>query len=523
MRPWLMAVELLVLSALVLSVRCWNHDRVFVGQSVYFTDADCYSRMSRVRLCWERPGLVVRHHDFENYPEGTVPHTTSPFDYLIVALAAVTSSFSSSALDLAGAWVSPVLAVAGGIFMWFWMYRVGFRYRWPALILYAVSPILVHGTELGRPDHQSLVIVFVIVALCGEWMLATKPSRAWGVLTGVCWAMALWVSLYEPLILFALAQVLSLLWRRPSDVAASGSSRSLKWAVFLGTIIFGTGVERRAPSLSFIDDPFVRNWAGTIGELRHVPVLSYIWFEWGGIALLVAPMVFLFYPRLRQIPKDWLGQIVILFCLLAVLFGLTMWQARWAYFLLAIFVILLPALLEGIKSRILLWAVYVLSLWPVASAWDEQLWPNEAVVAQVQEERRERIELRELAMAMRSPKAGPFLAPWWLSPELAYWSGQPGVAGSSHESFPGILSTARFYSSPNDAVADSILKERQVAFVLAYDAERVARTSGEILGNPVPPTALLYRLDRFPAQVPAFLQLVRQNSAGKLYQAVNIR
>ena len=111
MRALLIAVELFVLSVLILAARCWNHDRVFVGHDVYFTDADCYSRMSRVSLCWEYPGLIVRHHDFENYPEGTVPHTTAPFDYLIVALAVVSSFFSSGPIDLAGAWISPVLAV----------------------------------------------------------------------------------------------------------------------------------------------------------------------------------------------------------------------------------------------------------------------------------------------------------------------------------------------------------------------------------------------------------------------------
>ena len=523
MRALLIAAELFLLSVLVLSVRSWNHERVFVGREVYFTDADCYSRMSRAQLCWNHPGLIVRHHEFENYPEGTVPHTTAPFDYLIVALALAASLFSSNALDLAGAWISPLLAAAGGIFLWFWMRRVGFRYRWPALILYAISPILVHGTELGRPDHQSLVIVLAIFALCGEWMLATKPSRSWGVFTGVSWAMALWVSLYEPLILFVFTQAFSLLWWRVSDQSERSTYGTLKWTVLLATITLGASVERRIPSLSFIDDPFVRNWGATIGELQHVPVLSYAWFEWGSFALLAAPLAFLLYPKLRQIQKSWLGQTVSLLCLLGVLFCLTMWQARWGYFLVAIFVVVLPALLESISSKIFVWALCLLSLWPVASAWDAQLWPGETVLAQGEEEMRDRVELRDLAMAMRSTETRPFLAPWWLSPELAYWSGQPGLAGSSHESFPGILASVRFYSSVHDAAAESILGQRQVVFVLAYDGDRVARTSGEILGTPVSPAALCHRLDRIPIRAPDFLQLLLQNSGGKLYRAVNNR
>jgi hypothetical protein len=523
MRALLIAIELLLLSALVLTTRAWNHDRVFVGHDIYFTDADCYSRMSRVRLCWEHPGTIVRHHDFENYPEGTVPHTTAPFDYLIVALAVAMSAFASGSLDFAGAWISPLLAVGGGIFLWFWMYRVGFRYRWPALLLYAVSPILVHGTELGRPDHQSFLIVLVILALCGEWIMATKPSRSWGVLTGISWAMALWVSFYEPLLLFVLTQALLLFWCRATKGVEQHGLSKYKWRSFLVTILISEVLERRVPSLSFLGEPFVRNWGGSIGELQHVPVLSFVWFEWGGFLLLLAPLAFFVSPKLRRNQSVWLGLTAALLCLSGVLFALTVWQARWGYFLVAISVVLLPGLLEAIRSRVIVWAVFLVSLWPVASAWDAQLWPSETTETQYQEENWERIGLRELAVAMRSTEVRPFLAPWWLSPELAYWSGQPGVAGSSHESFPGILATARFYSSLDAQEAGEILNQRRVAFVVAYDGERVAQTSEKILGTTVSPAALCYRLDRFPAQAPSFLQLVRQNSGGKLYQAVNNR
>ena len=188
-----------------------------------------------------------------------------------------------------------------------------------------------------------------------------------------------------------------------------------------------------------------------------------------------------------------------------------MWQARWGYFLLAIFVIVLPGLLESIKSRVLVWAAFVLSLWPVAGAWDKKVWPNDATVGQEQEEKRERIELRDLAISMRSAETRPFLAPWWLSPELAYWSGQPGVAGSSHESLPGIVDSARFFASTDAAEAELILGRRRVAFVVGYDADRVGETSGKILGIPVNPMALCYLLDRTASRVPEFLMLVRQN------------
>jgi asparagine N-glycosylation enzyme membrane subunit Stt3 len=92
-RIGLAIVEIAILSALILATRFANYQDVFVAGNVYFSDADCYARMTRVRMCEKKPGLIVRHHDFENFPQGTTPHTTAPFDYLILALAVVLKPF----------------------------------------------------------------------------------------------------------------------------------------------------------------------------------------------------------------------------------------------------------------------------------------------------------------------------------------------------------------------------------------------------------------------------------------------
>ncbi len=145
----LIVFEITLLSALILATRCANYQDVFVAGNVYFADADCYARMTRAQMVREKPGLIIRHHEFENFPQGTIPHTTAPLDYLIVALSLFLNPFTAHALDLAGAFVSPLLALLGGWFLWWWSRRMKFRYRWVMLILYAISPILVHGTELG--------------------------------------------------------------------------------------------------------------------------------------------------------------------------------------------------------------------------------------------------------------------------------------------------------------------------------------------------------------------------------------
>ena len=112
---------------------------------------------------------------------------------------------------------------------------------------------------------------------------------------------------------------------------------------------------------------------------------------------------------------------------------------------MAIFIIALPDLLAPIKSRGAVWSAFVLSILPVLQFWDARLWPNEAELAAQIERRNESKQLRELATSIHSEQTHPFLAPWWLSPSIAYWSGQPGVAGSSHEALEGIADSARFF------------------------------------------------------------------------------
>src|SRR4029077_15145101 len=126
----LIVLEIAFLSALIFATRCANYQDVFVAGNVYFTDADCYARMTRVRMCEEKPGLIIRHHDFENFPQGTTPHTTAPLDYLILALAIALKPFTAHAIDLAGALISPLLALVGGWFLWWWSRRINLRYRW---------------------------------------------------------------------------------------------------------------------------------------------------------------------------------------------------------------------------------------------------------------------------------------------------------------------------------------------------------------------------------------------------------
>jgi hypothetical protein len=478
-------------------------------------------------MCEKTPGLILRHHDFENFPEGTTPHTTSPLDYLILALSLVIKAARPAVtpyhLDLAGAFISPLLALLGGWFLWWWSRQMKFRYGWGMLILYAISPILVQGAELGRPDHQSLLMLLVSIAICAEWRLRRDPTAGWSALSGIAWGLAIWISVYESLILFLLAIIVSAL-ENPNALLAK--SRRIGWLYFTLIIAIALLIERRIPSFSiFYFGEIFKNWSRTIGELAHVSPTNPVWFRWAGYMIVLVPILIWIRVRARELGapsprRASCGRALPMYVLLVATYLLTIWQARWAYFFVLIFAIALPALLEPIKSRAAVSIAFVLSIFPILRDWDERLWPNETEVARRIEQRNESVQLRGLALSLRSPETRPFLAPWWLSPAIAYWSGQPGVAGSSHESLDGIEQSARFFLSQDWQTARKILEDRRVAWVIAYDFERLARNSSAILGLELPQYPLCFVLDRTPARVPRFLVLSAQNGGGKLYRTV---
>ena len=505
-------VEITTLSVLILATRCANYQDVFVAGNVYFTDADCYARMTRVRMCEKTPGLIVRHHDFENFPEGTTPHTTAPFDYLILALAIVLKPFSAHALDLAGALISPLLALVGGWFLWWWSRRMNLRYRWIMLVLYAISPVLVHATKLGRPDHQSLVVLLVTVAICSEWTLQFERFAKWSIVSGVSWGFAFWVSLYEPLVLFAIVACCAVLQNREFFRA---QHRRIGWILFVVILAVAFLIERRLPQLrTFYSSQIFGNWSRTVAELVSISPIHPIWFQWAGWLLIATPVLIWFAIRRKNPPP------VFVSVLLVASYLLTIWQARWAYFFMSIFALALPSLLELFRSRIFVWSIFIVSIFPILRDWDTRLWPDEAEYVRRIEQRNESVQLHDLALDLRSSERRPFLAQWWLSPEIAYWSGQPGVAGSSHESLPGIEESARFFVSQDWRTARKILEDHKVAWVIVYDSERAAQNSSAILGLAAPQHAVCFVLDRTPAQVPRFLVFSAQNGAGKLYRAI---
>src|SRR5207237_2192845 len=153
--------------------------------------------------------------------------------------------------------------------------------------------------------------------------LTREPSQSWSIVSGASWALALWVSLYEPLVLLVVVVAF-----RARDMMKR--ERRIGWIVFAVVLAIAFIVERRIPAWPSREfGGALRNWSTTVGELAHVSLARTIWFNWCGWLLLLAPI--LVWPkRNRNTP-------IFLTVLLISTFALTIWQARWSYFFMMIF------------------------------------------------------------------------------------------------------------------------------------------------------------------------------------------
>jgi hypothetical protein len=537
-KKWAGRLVLLLLLALTFLARLHNRAEVFHGGGIFFTDGDCYSRMERAKMVSEGR-WIIRHHDFENWPQGVTPHTTAPMDWLIVALKGVcdvcvrilpgkdVSAMRGQTLDLAGALVSPLLGVATAAWLWCWAGLLRLPHRVLMLLFFALSPILVHGTVLGRPDHQSLLIFLIAIAVGAELVLAGEGMAArftqrWAIVAGSAWGLALWVSLYEPAIFFAGAIARHLVFHRAALTARAVRGR---WFALCGIMLFALIVDgwRISPPDSTLRAHFTA-WSSTIGELGHLDLTGKLVWLWFGALWILAPIGLVLAAWTDK--RAW-GVLL----LVALMLGLTVWQLRWGYFAALALAISLPWALGALRNVRYARAAGLAAMAPFLFAWADMLRPDERMLYKHRQQQAVQEYLRNIAVAMRSPERQPFLAPWWLSPQLAYWSGQPGIAGTSHQSLAGTLDSARFFLAENDATAAKILKARGVRFVVVHDIPiddgethddedknprkyPAVNNAATILGVPLPAKPLGYRLAEHPKFAPPFLRQVTMEERG---------
>ena len=491
-----------LIGVLALQAFTWNREAVFYGGEVYFTDGDCYSRMTRARMIGEEGLQSIFHHAWENFPEGTTPHTTMPLDLLITGFSAALAPFSARHLEIAGAWVSPVLGLMTVFFLMIWGAAVKTPNWWSMGLMAGVSPILAHGFELGRPDHQSLLVLMIAVALAAEVEIWRKIETRWSYVSAVAWAIALWVSLFEPAVLLSAVLATRLLARR--------LRLGLKpLTAFFGILALDLLIDGwRAAAFH---EAFGR-WALNIGELRSAGwSVMFSWCGW----LVVAAAVILAWRAARGA-----GSICAVFAGLLVLLGaLGFWHARWGYFLALVFAMSLPWVLAAFRWHWLGILILLVSLWPVAEEWEKLLYPKGEVFQSRIEKLADAVALREAALAIQNLPEGGVLAPWWFSPAIVWWSGHPCIGGSSHQSLPGIVDSCRFYLSTEDSAAREIVRQRQVVYVFAYEPERVVSNCDQILGEKSNGGTLAERL--YKNSPPPWLETVFRNRFFRVYRVAD--
>lgn len=496
-----------------------------------FVDGDCYARMTRARLILDgQAGPVIRHHEFENFPEGTRPHTTAPLDWILV-IGAKALGGGQGALDRAGFALPVILGVIFLAGVRVLLGILGARWAGAAVFLLAVSPVIAHAFSPGRPDHQSLVLLLCGWALLVEilWWRASGKSRAaslvLGAGIGLLWGFALWVSWFEPLVLLGfviLARLISRRVRARRQMLSLVVTAGMAGLVVLVEGIPGTGLD---PSLR----PAFFRWAEKIGELQHGLPWAVLpgWVGWFAMAVPFA-FAYLLLRRRREFARSahfveggyWLGLAVLTVVL-------TAWHARWGYFAAFSLALLIPWFARGLRPAWMVVLLFVAGLWPVASEWERILYPPASELRDRVHNATETRDLYLIANALSRMPGDAVLAPWWLTPALVYWSGKNGVAGTSHQSLPGILDSARFFAETDPARALEILRARGVRYVLAADSAAVLENSLAVLGPDAPQTGgnstaeavpMAVVLHRKTTLAPPGLRLVFQTQTLKLYE-----
>jgi hypothetical protein len=463
----------------------WRPSKTDQGLRPWAVEADCYSQLARVQRILNGQGLVQNHFTVENWPEGLKPSTTAPFDYVILALYAPLALFTRYPLDWAGALVSPVCAIALVVFWVSFRSRCFQRVGRVALVLgLALVPALIWATAFGRARHQSLIVALLAIALTAEYERWEKDAGyAWHIAAGIVWGFVCWTSLYEPLFVVILLVAFNFIARRREN-AAFGISFGV--VMLLALLIEGIHVYVPPPEVR----PVLGRWLHFIIEMQGEPVFDVIQGlpparlpgSWGwqigpGILMLALPFSAFFL----WCEKNLTDRFLIILTVFLVICAAN--QQRWLpyaslaeIFLFARFLQLGPPLRVPQLVLAAGFFVHVARVDYLQIDGAAQMTPSQPSP-----------ELALLAKSIDQP--GGILAPWWLSPGLLYFSGNPIVSGSSHCGITGIEASARFYASTSWREAYRILQQRKVRWVVVWDEPKyvypLLGSSQEILGQDV--------------------------------------
>lgn len=448
-------------------------------------EADCYSQLARDQRILNGQGLIQSHFTVENWQEGLVPSTTATFDYVILLLYAPLWLFTKYPLDWAGALVSPALWLAL-VFFWMLIRSREFTLAGRAVLLMgsAALPGFLWATACGRPRHQSLILVLMAMALTAEyerWQIELTPKRAWNIFAGIAWGLACWTSLFEPAIVLACLVVFNLVARGRENFAFLVS---FGLVMLLSFILEGT--HTLTASRLLITPPaeyqqVLQNWLGVIAEVKPMDFRAVM--EQMTLLLIILPLlVWRIWARDAMKKGD-----VFIILLTVLLFFLTIFQRRWIYYFSLAELFILARYFQIAPTR---WTKLVVLGLFLAGLVDAKMDEMEARAGLPPP-----LPSAQLAQISKSITAdGGIMAPWWLSPGLLYFSGQPIVSGSSHCGISGIAASAKFFAANSWPEAQLILQQRKVRWIVVWDDKNVYKgqqfvypllnTSLALLGQP---------------------------------------
>ncbi|MEM1058871.1 MAG: hypothetical protein AAGK14_06460 [Verrucomicrobiota bacterium] len=451
--------------------------------SPYMVEADAYTRLIRVRNILDGQGLVQSFHPHENYPEGITPSTTLPFDLVILSLHPIMSLWSAEPLDWAGAFAAYVCFPIIFVLLYFWSGRLGWRWEARGLLLVGitVTPGIMWATPFARPDHQALVLLMLSGGLAAE-LIRWRPDRPdtvfWAALGGACWAFALWTSLFEPLILFALILVTNLIARRREQ-----HPFLISFGVVAAVAILVEGAHLReivGQAFSTVSDDQIRSalgrWSETVNELK--PMYLSLWHLSVNLTALVwllpVTIACLYRQSGLRLEHHLLTGMTVLLTLFAI------FQVRWFYYATLGLLLLTALWIHREKLAVLRYgAVTIVGLsWIVcwAAMFGEQNDPEKKqppVFPQV----------KQLARLADQENSGSVMGVYWLSPAFSYFSGRPMVASSSHLTIEGIVDTSRFFTTSSWIEANRIAQEREAGWILCFVPSYQHMMSEIILGE----------------------------------------
>ncbi len=501
-------------ACLAIAARCHDVRQVFVNHAIYLNDPGDYARLVRVRGLESAFAGTSAQSALDCAPAAA---ESVPLDFLVLGLKKAIEGFllfldpnrlsalRGQELDLAGAVVAPLLAFVTCLILGFWARNAAPSHGSAAALpfLFAVSPLLAHATLLGSPTEASLLMAALALALISEFRAASIVSRPWMVFGGAMWALALWISWRESVVLIG---GLVLIWGvfHPKRLFCAE-----RWFWLLAfCLVASCGIAARAGAAnepgSILD--LLRNGSSSNEASGVEGVLG-----WVGAGVLAAPV--LLFVAGRRDRRAWAG------LLLLALVGVAGCGrgAYWFQIACLLFVMALPWMLEVFRRQWVSWGLLIISLWPLASLWDRILYPEDEARQYALQQGMERVLLRDVSLRMRTGPPGKFLAPWWLSPALAYWSGQPALTGAGRLNGPGVLDSARLYLSESPQQAEAIVERVEIRWVVADEPARIVADSRKWLAGEVPEMPIARALMERPHSAAPWLKPVFANQFFKLF------